>query len=112
MIHFHFNIEKATQAAAIFLMHAGGSLTSIELNLRLYLADREAIKQHCSPICGGHYVSTEWGPMILEVMLLTEMISIQEFEQHLQLLHDPIDIRHSNSSPQTAGDDADQSQDV
>ena len=62
-----FDEQKATDAATLLLRRAGGQLTRLELIKLLYFADREATKRYNRPICGGRYVSMEYGPVLSEV---------------------------------------------
>jgi uncharacterized phage-associated protein len=58
-----FDEMKATQAAALFLKHAGGELNYLALIKLLYRADREAIRRLGLPITTDHYVSMKLGPV-------------------------------------------------
>lgn len=67
MIRHSFNQTKATQAAALFLRLEGGQMPYMKLLKLLYLADREAIRQRCSPVSGDCFVSMEHGPVLSHV---------------------------------------------
>ena len=56
--------EKAAQAAALFLLKAGGSLPHLKLMKLLYIADRESYRRCGSPITGDVMVSMPHGPVL------------------------------------------------
>jgi uncharacterized phage-associated protein len=56
--------EKATQAAARLLEHAGGSMKYMKLIKLLYLADRVALLKHGRPITFDWYFSMDHGPVL------------------------------------------------
>lgn len=68
MITFNFNEKKATQAAALFLKKAGGSMDYMKLIKLLYLADRHALIHWERPITGGSYFLTKHGPVLNNVL--------------------------------------------
>lgn len=59
-----FDEEKATQAAAFLAAKLGRQVNYLKLMKLLYLADRDALKKWGRPICGGPYVSMDYGPLI------------------------------------------------
>ena len=56
--------EKAAQAAALFLLKAGGSMPHLKLMKLLYIADRESYRRCGSPITGDEMVSMPNGPVL------------------------------------------------
>ena len=56
--------EKAAQAAALFLLKAGGSMPHLKLMKLLYIADRESYRRRGSPITGDEMVSMPKGPVL------------------------------------------------
>ena len=56
--------EKAAQAAALFLLKAGGSMPHLKLMKLLYIADRESYRRRGSPITGDTMVSMPHGPVL------------------------------------------------
>lgn len=58
-----FDQVKATQAAALFLKLAGGSLNYTALIKLLYMSDREALRRWGLPITTDKYVSMKLGPV-------------------------------------------------
>jgi hypothetical protein len=58
-----FDEPKATQAAALFLKLAGGSLNYLALIKLLYKADREALRRLGLPITTDSYASMKLGPI-------------------------------------------------
>ena len=64
---FLFQEDKAADAATRLLRRHGGSMTRLRLIKLLYFAERESAKLHNRPICGGHYVSMNHGPVLSEV---------------------------------------------
>jgi hypothetical protein len=58
-----FDEVKATQAAALFLKLAGGSLNYTALIKLLYKADREALRRFGIPITTDKYVAMKLGPV-------------------------------------------------
>jgi hypothetical protein len=58
-----FDQVKATQAAALFLKLAGGSLNYTALIKLLYKSDREALRRWGLPITTDKYVSMKLGPV-------------------------------------------------
>ena len=56
--------EKAAQAAALFLLKAGGPMPHLKLMKLLYIADRESYRRHSSPITGDEMVSMPHGPVL------------------------------------------------
>ena len=63
-----FREDKATQAAAVLLRRAGGSMNYMKLIKLLYLADRESLVRHGRPITFDHYVSMKHGPVLSTVL--------------------------------------------
>ena len=64
---FQFQEDKAADAATRLLRCHGGQMTRLHLIKLLYFAERKAAKLHNRPICGGHYVSMDNGPVLSEV---------------------------------------------
>ena len=56
--------EKAAQAAALFLLKAGGPMPHLKLMKLLYIADRESYRRCGSPITGDVMVSMPHGPVL------------------------------------------------
>ena len=52
MIKNLFNEKKAAQAAAYFLLRAGGPLTVLKLMKLLYLAERGSFERYGTPMIG------------------------------------------------------------
>ena len=68
-----FREEKATQAAALLLTWAGGSMNYMKLIKLLYLADRAALVRWGRPISFARAFSMRHGPVLSEVLdLITE----------------------------------------
>ena len=67
LLFFRFQEDKAVDAATHLLRRHGGSITRLVLIKLLYFAEREAASRHNRPICGGHYVSMDQGPVLSEV---------------------------------------------
>jgi uncharacterized phage-associated protein len=63
-----FREDKATQAAALLLGWAGGSMNYMKLIKLLYLADRKALVQWGRPITFARAVSMKHGPVLSEVL--------------------------------------------
>jgi uncharacterized phage-associated protein len=69
----HFDEEKATQAAALFLQLRGAAMSYMKLLKLLYMADRTALLRWGRPITMDHYVSMKHGPVLSTVYdLITE----------------------------------------
>ncbi len=56
--------EKAAQAAALFLLKAGGPMPHLKLMKLLYIADRESYRRCGSPITNDEMVSMPHGPVL------------------------------------------------
>lgn len=56
--------KRAAQAAALFLLKAGGTMPRVKLMKLLYLADRESYRVHGAPITRDRMVSTPQGPVL------------------------------------------------
>ena len=56
--------EKTAQAAALFLLKAGGIMPHLKLMKLLYIADRESYLRRGSPISGDGMVSMPHGPVL------------------------------------------------
>ena len=67
-MRLHFNEVKATQAAARLLKKRGARMKYLKLIKLLYLADREALSRWGRPITTDHYVSTDNGPVLSEIL--------------------------------------------
>lgn len=63
-----FREDKATQAAALLLGWAGGSMNYMKLIKLLYLADRRALTRWGRPITFARAVSMKHGPVLSEVL--------------------------------------------
>lgn len=63
-----FREDKATQAAALLLRWAGGSMNYMKLIKLLYLADRAALVRWGRPITFARAVSMKHGPVLSEVL--------------------------------------------
>ena len=63
-----FREDKATQAAALLLGWAGGSMNYMKLIKLLYLADRTALVRWGRPITFARAVSMKHGPVLSEVL--------------------------------------------
>jgi uncharacterized phage-associated protein len=63
-----FREDKATQAAALLLGWAGGSMNYMKLIKLLYLADRTALIRWGRPITFARAVSMKHGPVLSEVL--------------------------------------------
>jgi uncharacterized phage-associated protein len=63
-----FREDKATQAAALLLRWAGGSMNYMKLIKLLYLADRRALVRWGRPITFARAVSMKHGPVLSEVL--------------------------------------------
>ncbi len=62
---FRFNIEKTIQAIAAFLhFHGSREMSYLRLLKRLYLADRESLRDTGRPITGDRVVAMEHGPVL------------------------------------------------
>jgi uncharacterized phage-associated protein len=64
MIKNLFNEKKAAQAAAYFLLRAGGPLTVLKLMKLLYLAERGSFERYGTPMIGDRLVSMPHGPVL------------------------------------------------
>ncbi len=56
--------KKTAQAAALFLLKAGGPMPHLKLMKLLYIADRESYRLRGSPITGDAMVSMPHGPVL------------------------------------------------
>ena len=56
--------ERTAQAAALFLLKAGGPMPHLKLMKLLYIADRESYRRHSSPITGDEMVAMPHGPVL------------------------------------------------
>lgn len=65
-----FREDKATQAAALLLTWAGGSMNYMKLIKLLYLGDRTALLRWGRPISFARAVSMKHGPVLSEVLNL------------------------------------------
>ncbi len=59
-----FNEKKAAQAAAYFLLRAGGRLDVLKLMKLLYLAERRSFEKYGEPMIGDRLVSMPHGPVL------------------------------------------------
>ena len=67
-MNFRFNIEKATEAACLFLERAGGEMNIMKLVKLVYLLDRLSLDRRGLPVVGGDYLSMRNGPVTSEVL--------------------------------------------
>jgi uncharacterized phage-associated protein len=67
MIRFVFDEKKATQAAALLVKLAGGSMSRSRLLKLLYLADRKSLLSVGKPITGDKFCSMHMGPVLSRV---------------------------------------------
>ena len=67
-MNFSFNIEKATEAACLFLERAGGDMNIMKLVKLIYLLDRLSLDRRGTPVAGGDYLSMRNGPVTSEVL--------------------------------------------
>ena len=58
-----FNVRKAAQVTFFFAMKEGGQINVLKLSKLLYIADREHMYRHDSPILGDMLVSMDHGPV-------------------------------------------------
>ncbi len=56
--------KRAAQAAALFLLKAGGAMSRVKLMKLLYIADRESYRIHGAPITRDRMVSMPQGPVL------------------------------------------------
>ena len=102
-IQFRFHLEKAVEAAAVFLKLHGKPMKYLGLLKMLYIADRFALERMEQPITGDHYVSMDYGPVLSSVYdlikgkpgddalpLWSQFISSRS-ENRVSLLNDPGD---------------------
>jgi len=74
-----FNERRATDAAAHILKLCGGRMSYMKLIKLMYLADREALKQHGHTISTDSFVSMDRGPVLSQVLnLITSEPSPEE----------------------------------
>ena len=64
MIQNLFNEKKAAQAAAYFLLRAGGPLTVLTLMKLLSLSERGSFERYGAPMIGDKLVSMPHGPVL------------------------------------------------
>ena len=57
-------VKRAAQAAALFLLKAGGTMPHLKLMKLLYAADRESYRIHGAPITRDRMVSMPQGPAL------------------------------------------------
>jgi uncharacterized phage-associated protein len=67
-MNFRFNIEKATEAACLFLDRSGGQMNIMKLVKLLYLLDRLSLDRRGIPVVVGDYLSMRNGPVTSEVL--------------------------------------------
>ncbi len=67
-MNFRFNTSKATEAACLFLEHAGGQMNIMKLVKLMYLLDRLSLDRRNAPISGGDYLSMRNGPVTSEML--------------------------------------------
>ena len=71
-MRFFFDERRAAQAAARLLHRHGGPMPCGTLIKLLYLADREALIETCTPITGDRFVAMPHGPVLGGVLDLIE----------------------------------------
>jgi uncharacterized phage-associated protein len=59
-----FDIEKAAQATAFFALKSGGSINVLKLSKLLYIAEREFMRRHDTPMFFDHLISMPDGPVV------------------------------------------------
>jgi uncharacterized phage-associated protein len=59
-----FDEAKTTEAAAIFIKHAGGKMSYMGLLKFLYVADRLSLSRRGRPITGDEYFAMQFGPVL------------------------------------------------
>jgi len=103
MINFLFNIEKSTQAAALFLSLNKGKLNYMKLIKLLYILDRAAITKWNEPVTGDAYYSLRYGPIVSNIMNHITSPSVPDLKDYwhdsieksskdtysVELIHDP-----------------------
>jgi len=67
-MHPRFREDKATQAAALLLKWAGGTMNYMKLIKLLYLADRTTLLRWGRPITFARPVSMRHGPVLSEIL--------------------------------------------
>jgi uncharacterized phage-associated protein len=67
-VNFRFNIRKATEAACLFLKHAGGRINIMKLVKLMYMLDRLSLDRRGVPVAGGDYLSMRNGPVTSELL--------------------------------------------
>ncbi len=67
-MNFRFNIQKATEAACLFLDKSGGLINIMKLVKLMYLLDRLSLDRRGIPVTGGDYLSMRNGPVTSEVL--------------------------------------------
>lgn len=66
---YHFEVEKAVQAAGVLLhAHRNGQMSCLRLLKLLYIADRDHLQATGLPIIGNHLVANEDGPAHREIL--------------------------------------------
>ncbi len=64
MLRPRFRDDKTTQAAALLLKRAGGTMNHLVLVKLIYMADRQALLGWGRPITFDAYVSMQYGPVV------------------------------------------------
>jgi hypothetical protein len=78
-MELHFNEQKATQAAALFLKLTGGTSNYMVLIKDLYLAERKSLLVRGRSITNDQFYSMKLGPVLSNVLsLITEMPDPEE----------------------------------
>jgi uncharacterized phage-associated protein len=77
-IEFKFNLEKAVEAAATLLKLDCKPMGHLALMKMLYISDRVALDELEQAICGGHYVSMRFGPVLSEAYDLIKYKSVKD----------------------------------
>jgi uncharacterized phage-associated protein len=95
---YHFDVRKATEAAAVLLKFDNGKMEYLRLLKLLYIADRESIAETGCPISLSRAVAMDYGPLSSEVYDLIKGERSDESEwsrfiqahgHNLELLDDP-----------------------
>lgn len=101
-----FNEEKTTQAAAKFLVLAGGQINYMLLIKLLYLLDRTALIRWGRPVSFDEFYSMSWGPVLSNVHdLITEMPVPQHESAWVRAISEPSRYQVALRENVTIGDE-------
>ncbi|MEK7794875.1 MAG: Panacea domain-containing protein [Candidatus Hydrogenedentota bacterium] len=67
-MNYRFNIDKAIEAAALFIEKAGRRINLLKLVKLLYILDRMSLDRRGIPVSGCKYYSMRIGPMTSEIL--------------------------------------------